>query len=273
MSPDSRPSSIRRCLPGVSILFLLLGLPAVLACGDAATSPDLPDDDPQPQPTTYDHGRAPGASARDLLAADDYDGLVVQVQYVEGHAPSAAGLAHLRDFIEARLNKPGGVAIEVDASPLSITAQPTYTSADIRQIEAEHRTAYTDGQTLAVYAFFVDGEYAGSPNVLGIAYNNTSLAIFEETIRAHSGGPLEPSVSTVEGTVLQHELGHLLGLVNTGSAMQADHQDESHGHHCDDQSCLMYWAVRTTDFISNLLGGMPELDQDCLDDLQANGGL
>lgn len=32
----------------------------------------------------------------------------------------------------------------------------------------------------------------------------------------------------------------------------------------------MHYSVRLTDFISNLLGGMPQLDQNCLDDLQAN---
>jgi hypothetical protein len=268
------PKTIRRAaptfFPGRCALFLLIALLGPMACGDGVTDPNGNDPDP-PGPGEYDHARAPGASAADLLTADVFDRVIVQVQYVQGYEPSAAGLQHLEDFLEARLNKPAGITIQIDA-PLPIAGQATYSAAEVRALEADHRTVFTEGTTLAMYALFLDGEFAGSPNVLGVAYNNTSLAIFEETIQAHSGGALEPSVATVEGTVAQHEAGHLLGLVNNGSAMQTEHQDEPNGHHCDDPNCLMYWAVRTTDFIQNLLDGMPQLDQDCLDDLQANGG-
>ena len=88
----------------------------------------------------------------------------------------------------------------------------------------------------------MDDEYAGDPNVLGIAYRNTSMAIFQETIARHTGGALEPSAATVEGTVAAHEFGHVLGLVNNGSPME--HQDEPHGRHCDNEDCLMYSSHR-----------------------------
>jgi hypothetical protein len=270
MEPKTTRRPAPTFFPGRYALFLLIALLAPMACGDGVTDPNGNDPDP-PGPGEYDHARAPGASAADLLTADVFDRVIVQVQYVEGYEPSAAGLQHLEDFLEARLNKPAGITIQVDA-PLQMAGQATYTAADVRALEADHRTVFTEGTTLAMYALFLDGEYAPTPNVLGVAYYNTSLAIFEETIQAYSGGALQPSVATVEGTVAQHEAGHLLGLVNNGSAMQTEHQDEQNGRHCDDPNCLMYWKVRTTDFIENLLDGMPELDQDCLDDLQANGG-
>lgn len=34
----------------------------------------------------------------------------------------------------------------------------------------------------------------------------------------------------------------------------------------------MHYSVRLSDFVSNLLGGMPQLNQPCLDDLRSNGG-
>lgn len=259
----------RRGLPGRAAAGLV-----VLAAFSAACSGDAPGPT-QPPPgggsTTYDHLRGPGASARDLLRSTDFDRLVVQVQYVAGFRPSDEGLAHLRTFLETHLDKPGGVVIQVDA-PLSVAPRATYSPADVRALEAAHRTVYTQGTTLATYLLFLDGEYADAANVLGIAYNNTSMAVFQERIEANTGGPLEPTAAVVEGTVANHELGHLLGLVNTGSPMQVEHQDEAHGAHCDDQQCLMYYAVRTTDFLANLVGGMPSLDQDCLDDLEANRG-
>lgn len=220
---------------------------------------------------SYDHGRAPGASARDLLTADDFDSLLVQVQYLQGFAPTTQGLQHLRDFLEARLHKPGGVRIQVGL-PLPSPGRATHTTAQVRAMQQQYRSAYTEGRTLALHLLYLDGAYDGAPNVLGIAYNNTSLAIFAERIEQHTGALGQPTFATVEGTVAQHEVGHLLGLVNNGTSMQAEHQDEPNGEHCDDPDCLMYHAVRTTDFIQNLLGGMPTLDADCLADLQANGG-
>ena len=247
---------------------LLATLLASLACSEPGTGVDGTDDNG----AAYDHARAPGASAHDLLSAADFDRLVVQVQYVEGHPPTAAGLQHLRDFLAARVNKPNGIVVQAPQA-IQVPARATWSDADVRALEQQHRTLFTEGRTLAGYLLFLDGEYAASANVLGIAYNNTSMAIFGEVIEQHTGDPvLQPSRSTVEGTVAQHEIGHLLGLVNNGSAMQTEHQDEPHGRHCDDQQCLMYYAVRTTDFISNLLDGMPALDANCLDDLQANGG-
>ena len=248
------------------LVALAVGL--VAACSDGATGPGSGGNGAE----EYDHARAPGASARDLLTADDFDSLLVQVQYVQGFAPTAEGLQHLDDFLEARLHKPGGVTIQVGIQ-LPSPGRATHTAAQVLSMQAQYRSAYTEGRTLALHLLYLDGEYDGAPNVLGIAYANTSMAIFAETIQQHTGGALEPSFATVEGTVAQHEVGHLLGLVDNGSPMQSEHRDEPNGHHCDDPDCLMHFAVRTTDFIQNLFGGpMPTLDADCVADLVANGG-
>ena len=260
-------STARKKLARLGNLCTVGAVGLILAC-NGTTDPDPFDD---PIPGSYDHGRAPGASARDLLSADDYTRMVVQVQYLEGYEPSSGGLDLLEDFLRERVHKPDGISIEMD-EPLAIAPQATYSASQIRAIEETHRTAYTSGDTLAVYLLFVPGEYSESANVLGIAYNNTSTAIFGEVIAEHTGGALQPSESTVTGAVAMHEFGHIFGLVNNGSPMQAEHQDEPNGRHCDDPDCLMYYAVRTTDYLSNLLGDIPELDQDCLDDLSANGG-
>lgn len=256
---------------GALVLSLVLGFGACAEGGSAPTEPPGGEINPPGEPPPYNHALGPGASAADLLAGDDFDSLVVQVSYVEGHRPTDEGLQILEEFILARLHKPAGISIRV-AAPLQIASQATYTVSEVRDLEEQHRTEYTRERTLAVHFLFLGGEFADQANVLGFAYNNTSMAIFEEKIRAHSGGISQPTTATVEGVVLNHELGHLLGLVNNGSTMQTEHQDEPHGRHCDDPDCLMYYAVRTTDFISNLLGGMPTLDQNCLDDLAANGG-
>lgn len=251
------------------VRFVLAALIVVVtACSSDGSSPTGPD--PNPQPGSYDHRQSTGAAAADLLSSENYDSLVIQVQYVEGHRPTDQGLAILRDFLDSRVNKPRGISIQIE--PLSITSQASYSVSDAVQLEQTHRTAFTDGTTLAIYFLFLDGEFSDNADVLGFAYYNTSMAIFQEKIEDNTGGALQPSQSTVEGIVLNHEIGHNLGLVANGSPMQTEHQDEPNGKHCDNDNCLMYWSVRTLDFIANLTGGAPELDQNCLDDLQANGG-
>ncbi len=261
------PTLASRTLSLIAVSLLL----AVSGCSDGPTVPgdnNPPDDNGTP----YDHAQAAGASANDLLAGDTFDRLVVQVQYVGSFAPTAQGLQHLEDFLNARLNKPGGVQI-LTPEQIPVTPQATYSVADIRAIEDQHRTQYTEDGTIVAWFLWVDGEFDQASNVLGIAYNNTSMAIFAEKIDQNTGGIGQPSTSLVEGTVAIHEFGHILGLVNNGSTMQVEHQDEPNGRHCDDPDCLMYYAVRTTDFLSNLVGaGLPTLDQNCLDDLAANGG-
>jgi hypothetical protein len=127
-----------------------------------------------------------------------------------------------------------------------------------------------------MYFLFVDGEYAansGGTVTLGVAWRNTSMAIFHKSIEDLSGGIGQPARSVLESTVMDHEIGHLLGLVNVGSDMQVDHQDDPNGHHCDNSNCLMHYLAETGDIITTLLGGnIPQLDNNCIADLQANGG-
>ena len=79
--------------------------------------------------------------------------------------------------------------------------------------------------------------------------------------------------ATLEASVLEHEIAHLLGLVDIGTKMVANHKDASHGNHCSNQNCLMYYASETTDILTALVGGsIPSLDADCLNDLKGNGG-
>jgi hypothetical protein len=94
--------------------------------------------------------------------------------------------------------------------------------------------------------------------------------MFAESIEdAHPGVPL---FGSIEGTVLKHEAGHLLGLVANGVSMQTNHQDPAHeGHDASDQ-CLMYWAIETSSVADILLGREPDFDAACRADLVAAGG-
>ena len=210
----------------------------------------------------------------DFLSDKKYDQLVVEIQYVTGNAPTSGTLANLQQFLQQRLNKSSGITLTQNAIPSP--GKSVYSADDVQNIENAHRTQSTNNKTLTAYFFFADGDYAsnsGNSKVLGFAYGSSSMAIFEKTIQGLSGGLGQPSVTVLESAVLLHEFGHILGLVNNGTPMQAAHQDVANGKHCDDQNCLMYYSVETSDVVANIAGGnIPALNASCINDLVGNGG-
>src|SRR5207237_5065751 len=103
-------------------------------------------------------------------------------------------------------------------------------------------------------------------------YRNTSIALFGKTIHDNSGAVGQSSRTKLEATVLEHEIGHLLGLTDVGSPMQTPHKDATHGNHCDNSNCLMYYAAETTDVLGFLItGNIPSPDAHCIADMHANG--
>lgn len=221
--------------------------------------------------STY-HQQAVGKSAADLLSADSFNSLEVDLVYVEGHEPTASTISNLKAFLQNRLNKPQGINITKTA--IASPGLAPYSVSDIREVESNFRSLYNKDKSLAVFAFVTDGGYEANDNVLGIAYRNTSVVLFGGKIRQFSGGIGQPSRSLLETTVMNHEFGHIMGLVNVGTPLQSDHQDTAHGKHCDVKSCLMYWTAETGDVVANLAGlsRAPDLDPQCIADLQANGG-
>lgn len=219
--------------------------------------------------------RAVGDSANDMLADANFQNMVFELFYVEGMEPTSVTIQNFEDFLSERLNKSGEITITL--TQIESRNQSTYTLTDIRNIEDTIRTEYNDGDTVAVFGLFIDGEYSENTDngtVLGVAYRNTSFVVFEESIQSFSGQPFAPSTTVLESTVLNHEFGHLLGLVNAGTPLQSDHQDVENGRHCTVDDCLMFWTAETGEGLINMISGgsIPSLDSQCIADLQANGG-
>lgn len=213
-----------------------------------------------------------GASANELLSNAKYSKLIVEISYMEGFKPSQRTIDELTSFLRSRLNKS---SIDIQLKPVAASAKDTYSVEQLAEEEKVHRALLTDDTTLTAHLMIVDGFYSANESVLGIAYRNTSMVLFGKAISKYSGGLSRPSKPLLESAVTLHEFGHILGLVNVGSAMQDEHQDEKNGKHCDNEDCLMYWAAESGDAFNALLGSgvVPSLDQNCLKDLKANGGL
>lgn len=250
-------------------IFLLLLIFSLGAC-------DMLNGEKDDEPLAIPSNSLPvGATANELLAADQFDKLVVEIQYPEGYAPPAGSVEDMKTFLNKFVNKPGG--IQVVANEITVPANNVYSLSEVMSVEADNRTQFNEASTMAVYLFLADGDYdknEGNAKVLGIAYQNTSMALFQKSIQDLSGGVGKPSERLLTSTVLQHEIGHILGLVNVGTPMVTEHQDESNGKHCDNSDCLMYWSVSTGNVVDNIFGlsSPPDLDNQCQADLKANGG-
>lgn len=224
---------------------------------------------------TIENRKNTGASANDLLSEANYTKMIVELAYVEGFKPTQEAQDNFINFIKERTFKPNGIELHLKSIP--VPGNETYSIEDIVAIENEHRTYYNKDNTIAVWCLFVNGKSSkdtDSSAVLGTAYYNTSFVIFQETIIGFSNGTFEPDRSLLESSVINHEFGHILGLTNLGSPLQSAHEDEEHPKHCNNESCLMYWAAESSQGIENLFSTkeVPQLDSQCIADLQANGG-
>jgi hypothetical protein len=210
----------------------------------------------------------------DFLSENSYTTLNIEVAYVEGYQPNPIALSNLAAFLSQRLNKSGGVTVTQRAMPA--TGRLNIDLDAIRALEKVNRKSVSSGKTLTAWIMFLDTEYTestSSSKILGITYGASSIAIFEKSVYFYVQ-PDMPSRAILETVIMDHEFGHILGLVDNGTSMVIPHKDLSHGSHCSNTTCLMYWKTEENVNLADLLGTdtYPTLDANCLADLKAAGG-
>ena len=251
--------------------------------------------------------RATGASANDMLSNNSFDRILIEVGHAPGFRPTAETMANFQDFIRQQSFKED---IEIVFNEFPSPNEETLTLQEIDDLEQTNRTVFNDGSTLAVYIYFADAPSDGDDEdeglvTLGAVFRNTSMVIFESTIRRlappdNSGAAV--TLTDVETATLNHEFGHLFGLVNLGTVAINDHEDLSAPNHCNVDGCLMQAQLQFgspaarglvakggilsspctlsgTSMIKLLesrsargLAVVPVLDAECVLDLQGNGG-
>ncbi len=181
-------------------------------------------------------------------------------------APTAQARANILSELRARLQKPGGVELILDpVFPDSPTQ--TWTLPAIAQQAGIVRRHY-DGPNCAVIHYLLLGGQYTTPEVLGLAYTGSSLAVLEDRLAGNLGPFLR---AQVESAVMVHEAGHLFGLVDIGTPMVTPHEDVAGGHDISD-ACVMFASISTSRVA--ILQNPPEFrfDPACVADLQAIGG-
>ncbi|MGX1929767.1 hypothetical protein [Flagellimonas sp. 2504JD4-2] len=282
-----------------NLIYLLFGFGVILACSK--------DSDVTPDPVTVDKSAnllATGASANDLLANTNFDKLLIEVAYVNGFRPTNTTMDNFEAFLRERTFK---TDIEFSFLALPSPNEDDLTLQEIADLESDNRTAYNNGSTLAIYIYFADAPSDGDEEAeglvtLGAVYRNTSMIIYEATVRNLASQSNSISVTDVESATLNHEFGHLFGLVNLGTPAVNDHEDPDAENHCNVTGCLMRAELQfgasnkgfnlaskselhspcrlTGQSMMSLLEQqaskglaiVPDLDAECILDLQNNGG-
>jgi hypothetical protein len=223
---------------------------------------------------------APGARAGEYLHAQPYTSILVELDYVTGAEPEGGAIS----LFQQRLQEATGKSVEVVRTPglEGSGANHRYTGQELQSLEDRFRSQHSEGARAALYLMYLDGGFerdTDDQKVLGAAYHGSSLAMFKGNLRAYAknGNPLDPSqlqkptIGDLEGSVIVHEAGHVLGLVDIGTPMVTQHADAQHPGHSNNQESVMYWEVEQVSLLGSVLGQHPPNDFDANDraDLQA----
>ena len=192
---------------------------------------------------------ATGDSARDILSNDNFDTLVIEIAYVTGFKPTESAITQFTDYLKEHTFKE---EIELVYTELSSPSEDELTLQEIADLETKNRTVFNTGSSLGIYIYFSDAPAEGDDLedglvTLGSVYRNTSMIIHEVTVRELATLSSSINEADVETTTLNHEFGHLFGLVDLGTDMVNDHQSESENedgqlvgdNHCNQMGCLM----------------------------------
>lgn len=181
-----------------------------------------------------------GQSAYDILSNDKFKNLKLEIAYVAGFRPTESAMTLLTNYIKRHTFKEN---VELVFNELPSPDKQTVTIQEVADLETENRTIYNDGETLAIYIYFVDTPFDADDEsedtaVLGSVYRNTSMVIYESTVRRIAERNIIQD-AVVETATINHEFGHLLGLVNLGTTAVNDHEDVESKNHCNISGCLM----------------------------------
>jgi len=192
--------------------------------------------------------------AKIFLRAAPARRLVIEIDYVSGRRPSAQAVDHLKTILQRELAKPDGIVIDVD-SEIANTRE-SYTLNNLRSLERQYRGLHSNGDEATIWIAGLNGSYSGGNSTLGLSFGATAFALFEDQIQ--DAANVFVSASAIERSVITHEMGHLLGLINIGYHSHYDHEDPQHPHHSKYDTSVMFWAVEDTSIATILRGGPPD---------------
>ncbi len=210
----------------------------VFAC--SSSSDDTTDDTPTPVDKSGNL-LTTGDSANDILSNDNFTKLKIEIAHVTGFRPTQEAMNEFVSFLRLHTFKE---EIEIVFLELPSPEVEDFSIQEIADLELENRTVFNDVETLGIYIYFADAPSEDDEEdeglvTLGAVYRNTSMVIHQSTIRRLASLRVQISNADVETATLNHEFGHLFGLVNLGTTPVNAHEDSESENHCDRPGCLM----------------------------------
>ena len=259
---------------------LLILCLAVLTMACASSEPDTEDGGTKDDGTPIDDSRI-----AQYIRSTQFAKLVVEVDSVPGSEPRVTAETDVVALLNQLLDKPAGIEAVRDGVIASRGVDYAWTDSELFELAEQTFDLSVSIETVKMHTMFVDGHSARDSDdgvILGLAWNNTHLVMFKQTIESICAGPQTPEAireqlcRNAEFSIWVHETGHLLGLVNAGLPMVEDHHDAEHSAHDINEECVMYWAYEGGALIDSmrqkLMGGDVEpldFDDKCLADIAA----
>ena len=204
-----------------------------------------------------------GECRYEILRSTDYSRLHIEINYVTEYAPDSEAVDLLKQRIQETTDK---TSVSVSQNGFGST-DSSYSLEEILAIEKEQRERHKSGNTFIIHILYLNGEYEDNDQTLGLAYTGSSFVLFKEQIEDAAFFLI--SAEDIEKSVIVHEYGHLVALVNNGYESPHDHEDPDHPNHSNNEDSVMYWAIESQD-IANQIDGEPpnNFDSNDLDDLK-----
>lgn len=225
------------------------------------------------------------------LFSNQTETLYIELDYMQGTQPQVidpnSGL-HVWQLLQYNLNSifSGTKNLLIPLTSSDMTEIPAenkdYTRQDLINLAMQYRdTPAWENKQASIYILWVDGYFENEQeqietNVLGLSISGQAMLVVFKPAVAVASSSFPQYEAYTQQIVVNHEVGHVIGLVNNGLTHVSEHLDENSEHgsaHCNNPNCIMYWQNESkTHDIANYVQTNDNLDMVlfgsyCLEDI------
>jgi len=159
-------------------------------------------------------------------------------------------------------------------TPSRIGLRNVWTEDSLRALAFQTQFSSVGSGSNVLTVYYLRGIYQQNPLAMGLHFHGSpAIFVFKDVVVDLGGSQTLQHLA--EQTVVLHEIGHALGLVNGYVEMASyPHEDPSSESHCSNPSCVMYKKNNGTTSLQTFLQQMSTsqslnfFGQECLVDMQ-----